>query len=102
MIRNAILTAGAVAGGYASLWRLGATWGATPDERRERLPGDELLPDATLVTTHAISIDASTAGQPDLGVAVHDAEVGVEQHRQGLVTAPCLGGLGGNAGVERS
>jgi hypothetical protein len=60
MIRKTVLTAGAVAGGYAALWWLGATWGATPDERREPLADDELLPDATLVTTHAISIDAST------------------------------------------
>ena len=34
------------------------TWGATPEEARARLPGDELLEDADGVATRAISIDA--------------------------------------------
>src|SRR5450755_5083165 len=34
------------------------TWGARPDEVAMKLPGDELLPDAGLVTTRAITIDA--------------------------------------------
>jgi len=34
------------------------TWGARPDEVSRKLPGDELLPDASLVTTRAITIDA--------------------------------------------
>jgi hypothetical protein len=33
-------------------------WGATPDEASRRLPGDELLPDAEIVATRAIGIDA--------------------------------------------
>lgn len=33
-------------------------WGATTEETRERLPGDEILPDAGLVATRAISIEA--------------------------------------------
>jgi hypothetical protein len=33
-------------------------WGARPDEVTVKLPGDELLPDAGLVTTRAITIDA--------------------------------------------
>lgn len=34
------------------------TWGATADEAARRLPGDELLPDADVVSTRAISVDA--------------------------------------------
>ena len=33
-------------------------WGARPDEVSAKLPGDELLPEAGLVTTRAITIDA--------------------------------------------
>jgi hypothetical protein len=35
------------------------TWGARADEVAMKLPGDELLPDTGLVTTRAITIDAS-------------------------------------------
>jgi hypothetical protein len=34
------------------------TWGATPEEASSRLPGDELLADADMVSTRAITIDA--------------------------------------------
>ena len=34
------------------------SWGATPDEAARRLPGDELLEDAAVVSTRAITIDA--------------------------------------------
>ncbi|MFC7530111.1 SRPBCC family protein [Actinoplanes sp. GCM10030250] len=34
------------------------TWGATPEEITGTLPGDDLLPDAGLVSTRAITIDA--------------------------------------------
>jgi hypothetical protein len=37
------------------------TWGARGDEVSRKLPGDELLPDAGLVTTRAITIDAPPA-----------------------------------------
>src|ERR1039458_6264380 len=40
------------------LRRPGLTWGARPDEVAMKLPGDELLPDAGLVSTRAITIDA--------------------------------------------
>jgi hypothetical protein len=33
-------------------------WGATADEARKRLPGDELVDDAGLMTTRAVTIDA--------------------------------------------
>jgi hypothetical protein len=51
----------AAAGGYAALYRLGQTWGATDHEQRQALAGDELLPGARARTTHAISIDAPAA-----------------------------------------
>src|ERR1035437_6223118 len=38
--------------------RRGRTWGARADEAAMKLPGDELLPHAGLVTTRAITIDA--------------------------------------------
>jgi hypothetical protein len=44
------------AGGYAALYRLGQTWGATAQEQRQPLAGDELLPEATAMTTHAITV----------------------------------------------
>ena len=50
--------AAAAAGGYAALYRLGQTWGATEQELRQALAGDELLPSATAWTTHAITIAA--------------------------------------------
>ena len=34
------------------------TWGATPEEVSGKLPGDELLPGAGLVSTRAVTIDA--------------------------------------------
>jgi hypothetical protein len=48
----------AAAGGYAALYRLGQTWGATGQEQKEPLAGDELLPDAIAWTTHAITVAA--------------------------------------------
>jgi hypothetical protein len=49
--------AGAVAG-YLTLQWLGRSYGATRSERHRRLPGDDLIPAAMAVTTHAITIDA--------------------------------------------
>ena len=51
--------AGAAAGLYALVirpWHL--RWGATESEAAESLPGDELMPDARSVCTHAITIEA--------------------------------------------
>jgi len=36
-------------------------WGSTADERTRSLPGDDLSPDATYVTTRAVTIHASAA-----------------------------------------
>jgi hypothetical protein len=38
-------------------WHL--KWGATKDEARQRLPGDELVPGAKLTATHAVTIRAT-------------------------------------------
>jgi hypothetical protein len=51
----------AAAGGYAAVYRHGQTWGATDHEQRQALAGDELLPEATALTTHAITIAAPPA-----------------------------------------
>ena len=51
----------AVAIGYAGLQWLGRTAGTTRDERRRTLPGDELCADPQIVTTHAITVDATPA-----------------------------------------
>ena len=37
-------------------WYLG--WGATPEERTRRLPGDEIIPDSTRQQTRAITVNA--------------------------------------------
>jgi hypothetical protein len=47
--------------GGPRLWRLMLDWHATADEARRPLPGDELLPEADLVATRAISIAAPPA-----------------------------------------
>jgi hypothetical protein len=57
----------AVVGGSASLAytlflrRRCLTWGARPEEVARKLPGDELLADAGVVSTRAITIDAPPA-----------------------------------------
>lgn len=46
--------------GYLLRDRVGAsiaTWGATTSEAAEPLPGDEVVPDAQYVSTHAVTID---------------------------------------------
>jgi hypothetical protein len=54
--------AGAVAGGAtmseAVLIYLGRTYGSTPEERAMRLPGDEIVAKPSVMTNHAITIDA--------------------------------------------
>ena len=58
-------TALAVSGGIVAYplffrrWCL--TWGARPDEVSRKLPGDELLADAGIVSTRAITVDAPPA-----------------------------------------
>jgi hypothetical protein len=61
---GAVARTGIVAGALAAVYvRFGRarvlTWGATPDEAARAMPGDDVLPDATLVATRAIGIDAA-------------------------------------------
>jgi len=59
MLSGAGLGFALLAASYPLLWRDRClTWGATPDEVASNLRGDELLPDADLVTTKAIAIHA--------------------------------------------
>ena len=59
MIAGAGVVAGALVAVYPLFWRTRClTWGATRAEAEQRLPGDELLPGAQLVTTRAIGIGA--------------------------------------------
>ena len=46
------------AAGYAALQVAGRTSGSTRVERRKVLPGDELIPNPSLVTNHAATLDA--------------------------------------------
>jgi hypothetical protein len=48
-----------LAGLYATAYRLGRTWGSTPEERARPLPGDELVPAPRMGGDHAITIDAT-------------------------------------------
>jgi hypothetical protein len=61
-LRAAALTAASAATGVILYRRVlrnpVLTWGATPDEAARRLPGDELLEEADIVSTRAIAIDA--------------------------------------------
>jgi hypothetical protein len=47
--------------GYAGLQWLGRTYGATPEERRRALPGDDRCRTPQAITTHAITIDTPPA-----------------------------------------
>ena len=49
---------GAALVGYAILQVLGRRAGATAEERRRALPGDEVVTEPHMVTNHAITIDA--------------------------------------------
>ena len=43
---------------YLGLQWLGRTWGSTRAERRRLLPGDEIVSNPSILTTHATTIDA--------------------------------------------
>jgi len=65
MARAARLTLAALGGAalaaYAGLQVLGRVAGTTGAERRQRLPGDDLVGGAAIVTEHAIDV----AGEPE-------------------------------------
>jgi hypothetical protein len=65
MARATRMAVGSLAGvtltAYAGLQVLGRVAGTTRAERRQRLPGDELVDSATIVTEHAIDVAAEPA-----------------------------------------
>jgi hypothetical protein len=65
---------------YATIHRLGRTYGSTSHERRVRMPGDDLVPRPQFVITHAITIEAPAA-------AVWPWLVQMGWHRGGWYTA---------------
>ena len=58
MTRAGYVVAAAVAG-WATLHHLGRTYGSTRFERRHPLPGDDLVDDAGIMATHAITLAAA-------------------------------------------
>jgi len=54
--RNVVALVAVAAEAYGALTYLGLTWGATRQERRRSLPGDDIVPDPMLQTDHAITI----------------------------------------------
>jgi len=54
----AITVLSAAVVGFTTVQWLGRTSGASRGERRRRMPGDETIPDPSMVTTHAATIDA--------------------------------------------
>ncbi|MDR2113832.1 MAG: hypothetical protein LBO75_00975, partial [Bifidobacteriaceae bacterium] len=50
-----LILAGAAAVAIGSRWH--RTWGATPEEHASALPGDELIPNPTFVSTRAITFN---------------------------------------------
>lgn len=57
----ALAAAGAAVAGYRAGRRLQLRYGSAPEEEHAVLPGDDLIPDADLVATRAITIDAPPA-----------------------------------------
>jgi hypothetical protein len=62
MMQRAVGISGALvcatALGELALIRLGMTYGSTPEERQMVLPGDDIISQPSVVTNHAITIDA--------------------------------------------
>lgn len=58
-MKRAILATSAVVavGGAAARWRW-HDWGATPEEKARRYPGDDLVPEPTDAVTRAVAVDA--------------------------------------------
>ena len=77
-IATASVTVAAV---YLLLRRLGLRWGATDEELRVPLPGDDVVPNPMVQTTHAITI-----GVPPEGVWPWLVQMGY--HRAGWYTPP--------------
>jgi hypothetical protein len=58
LIGGAIAGAGLVAGYALAIRPRILTWGATDEEVKRQLPGDDLVRDARMESTHAVTIDA--------------------------------------------
>jgi hypothetical protein len=58
---RAVVLGSAVAGVLIGLRRSGLRWGATDEEMTALLPGDELVPQANVTATRAITVHAPTA-----------------------------------------
>lgn len=56
--RVALVAAAAAVLAESGLIYLGRTYGSTKQERRKRLPGDDIIPEPVVQTDHAITIDA--------------------------------------------
>ena len=56
--RTSVALAAGVLAGEAVLVHLGLTYGSTPEERKSALPGDNVVEHPSVVTNHAITIDA--------------------------------------------
>ena len=56
--RASVALAAGVLAGEAALVYLGLTYGSTPEERKSALPGDNVVEHPSVVTNHAITIDA--------------------------------------------
>jgi hypothetical protein len=52
------ITIAGITATHAVLYYLGRTWGSTPEERAEPLPGDDIVPDASWIMDHGITIEA--------------------------------------------
>jgi hypothetical protein len=61
MVRIGRYVLGSVLVGYGTLQILGRRAGSAAEERRSRMPGDELVARPQILTNHAITIEARPA-----------------------------------------
>jgi hypothetical protein len=61
-VARSVAVGGVVAAGVALLRTRSLSWGATDEELNIALPGDELVPDADLTATRAVTVDAGADG----------------------------------------
>ena len=59
---RSVAVGGAVAAGFALVRARYLRWGATDEEHNMALPGDELVPDADLTATRAVTVGAGADG----------------------------------------
>ena len=94
IVGGAGLAAGAAAVSYPILFRGKClNWGARPDEISRELPGDDLLTDADIVATRAITVDAPPGDIWPWLVQMGSGRGGAYI----LCLAACIQALGGSA-----